>query len=722
MKPIIFNKANFAKISKHFEVRNDAAGKPELMLYGQIGESWDGKGTEAKDFVDLVNAIPRGTAFNLRINSEGGNTWDALAMYHCLLARSQDVTAIIDGVALSAASFLMCAAGRTVSPPATMSMMHEPWTYVAGNATSLRETADVLDQNREIIAGIYAKKSGKSLADCKSAMAKETWMTATEAKEFGLVDEITDGEPIQNSTDYDLSHFRQVPTALLQKPRAPQSAKQTTGTKMDKLKILALLRKRGVTIADDASDEAIESALNTIVIQSAAQVATSASSGSTTAAAATATTDVRILALEQRAENERRQRLTSSVQSYVDRGSIASADIGFYVDQAMVNETRTLEVLNRLPAPVVDRPLGVEVTSPDIRNMASEIVPPWNNGTEAWKNSMPSGSQITAFARNRCRVLNANRAKLSGWAMNANTTNNIDAGLQRQVILNEPIVEFRRRLTPLSVFCTRFNNVVLEGSDKVDVPYYPLEAAASTDWAADTGYTFGDTTTNAKEITINKRKFQGVQLTSSQIRRQPFLNMQQLVTMKVGKLASDVVADVMSTVTIAHYPTTAAQAFALATIDLTTCLTAQANADIAKWPDIGRSLLLDSTAAAVLASDTRLMFLNAGVAGAVTKGEIPEVAGFAFHRVPSFPTNSEKLIGITCFMSGLLIGTSPIMPAPDVLARLTSYDAIIDDQTGMSFEYRRWGLAQSDSSYETVEANYGYQVGQAAAIQRLVTT
>src|SRR5271168_816591 len=147
-------------------------------------------------------------------------------------------------------------------------------------------------------------------------------------------------------------------------------------------------------------------------------------------------------------------------------------------------------------------------------------------------------------------------------------TNTISADLQREVLLQEALEEFVIKILPLTAFSVVFNNIPLEGTNKVGVPFYPLQTEASTSWANATGYTFNDSTTNIREVlvggqgglgpegsaygtgaaagTASDRKFQGLQFDSATLRRQPFFNSMKLVTQNTNKLAVDVFYDIIT--------------------------------------------------------------------------------------------------------------------------------------------------------------------------------
>lgn len=127
------------------------------------------------------------------INSPGGDVFAAADMYTALRQYAQEnghVTCVISGLAGSAAS-MVAMAGDTIkiSPVGTI-MIHNPWTGLSGNASELRQMADVLDTIRDGMVHAYMRKTGKSRAEIVDLMAKETWMNAEQAVADGFADEI----------------------------------------------------------------------------------------------------------------------------------------------------------------------------------------------------------------------------------------------------------------------------------------------------------------------------------------------------------------------------------------------------------------------------------------------------------------------------------------------------------------------------------------------------
>ncbi len=160
-----------------------------IRMYGPI-DSWGGWwGISADEVSEVLDALPDSvTQIILRINSPGGEVWEGMAILNMFRAHKATVTAVVDGIAASAGSFLAVGCDETVMSPGTQMMIHSPLTIEYGNAADLRKTADVLDSVEESIISIYRDKAGESAWG--ELLAAETWYTAAQAVEAGLADRV----------------------------------------------------------------------------------------------------------------------------------------------------------------------------------------------------------------------------------------------------------------------------------------------------------------------------------------------------------------------------------------------------------------------------------------------------------------------------------------------------------------------------------------------------
>lgn len=128
------------------------------------------------------------------INSPGGAIDSGFAIWDQVKMLSSPVTTMITGLAASMGSVLsLCAApGKRFATPNARLMIHQPLIggMVKGQATDLEIQAREILKTRGILVNIYAEATGKSAAEIEKAIDRDTWMSAQEALEFGLLDKI----------------------------------------------------------------------------------------------------------------------------------------------------------------------------------------------------------------------------------------------------------------------------------------------------------------------------------------------------------------------------------------------------------------------------------------------------------------------------------------------------------------------------------------------------
>lgn len=172
-----------------------AAGEYELLIYGDIGESWWGESVTALSIVQQLQALPAGTTqINVRINSYGGSVSDGIAIYNALKRNAARKVVTIDGVAMSSASLIAMVGDEVQMPATSLLMIHAPWGLAQGNAQDMRVMADVLDTYADAMANAYAAKSGKPKADMLSLLndGLDHYYTGEQAVADGFADALVD--------------------------------------------------------------------------------------------------------------------------------------------------------------------------------------------------------------------------------------------------------------------------------------------------------------------------------------------------------------------------------------------------------------------------------------------------------------------------------------------------------------------------------------------------
>lgn len=158
-----------------------------LSIYDEIG----GWGVQAKDFIKELAGIDAKT-LNVEINSPGGDVFAGLAMYNALRNSGKEIVVKVMGVAASAASLIAMAGDKIVMPKNTFMMVHNPWGVAVGNASEMRDTADVLDKIGQALQATYVAKTGLPEDEVAALLAVDTWLTADEALAKGFATEVTD--------------------------------------------------------------------------------------------------------------------------------------------------------------------------------------------------------------------------------------------------------------------------------------------------------------------------------------------------------------------------------------------------------------------------------------------------------------------------------------------------------------------------------------------------
>ena len=200
-----------------------------IDLFGFVGGSKEfNDGFNETDFLNELRAIPPDNALTISINSFGGSVYTALSIYSLLKNHKGQITFRIDGTAMSAATIITSVPNaRVIMPRGAMMMIHKVSVGIYGNADDLKKTVEDIEKLEKNVLDIYAEKTGKSVDVIQALMDKETYFTAEEALEFGLVDEIDETTVIENRADGDTVTINglQVASKLLE--RAPKNFFQT---------------------------------------------------------------------------------------------------------------------------------------------------------------------------------------------------------------------------------------------------------------------------------------------------------------------------------------------------------------------------------------------------------------------------------------------------------------------------------------------------------------
>jgi ATP-dependent Clp protease protease subunit len=133
----------------------------------------------------------------LYINSPGGSVYDALAIYDTMQYVTNDIQTVGIGVQASAAAFLLSSGSkgkRFLLPSATV-MIHQPSSGTRGKVTDQEIDLQEALRLKKLLEDIIAKNTGQKHERVHQDMERDRWMTAQEAKKYGLVDDVITSPP-----------------------------------------------------------------------------------------------------------------------------------------------------------------------------------------------------------------------------------------------------------------------------------------------------------------------------------------------------------------------------------------------------------------------------------------------------------------------------------------------------------------------------------------------
>ncbi|PED20018.1 head maturation protease, ClpP-related [Bacillus toyonensis] len=210
------------KQNKFFKMKASANGNTaDVFIYGEITKyAWEEYGevssiTFKNELDELGNGIE---TINLYINSPGGSVFETMAIIAMLQRHPAKVISYIDGIGASCASVLPMISDKIIMYANSMLMVHNAWTYASGNADQLRKAADDIERINKSMVQHYLTRAGDKLDEgiLKQLLDAETWLSADEAMEYGLCDEIISANNAAACLDEKWMHeYKNVPQQLV---------------------------------------------------------------------------------------------------------------------------------------------------------------------------------------------------------------------------------------------------------------------------------------------------------------------------------------------------------------------------------------------------------------------------------------------------------------------------------------------------------------------------
>jgi len=164
-----------------------------VFLIGQI--SYERAAEVIMKMLYLDN-LKRKNEISLYINSPGGSVDDTMAIYDTIRFVSSPVATYCIGRAQSGAAVILSAGskGKRYALPHAKVMLHQPWGGVSGQAADIKIQAEEILKAKTMINEILSKHTGQSVEKIASETERDRYMTAEEAQQYGLIDEVLQEE------------------------------------------------------------------------------------------------------------------------------------------------------------------------------------------------------------------------------------------------------------------------------------------------------------------------------------------------------------------------------------------------------------------------------------------------------------------------------------------------------------------------------------------------
>ena len=151
----------------------------------------------------FLDSTDRSRDIQMYINSPGGSVYSGLGVYDTMQFVSADVSTICIGMAASMGAVLMCAGakGKRTALKHSRVMMHQPSGAIGGQASDIEITVNEIKKLKKELYDVISFHTGKTVKQVEKDCERDYWLTAVEAKEYGLVDEVLLINPRKDKKD-----------------------------------------------------------------------------------------------------------------------------------------------------------------------------------------------------------------------------------------------------------------------------------------------------------------------------------------------------------------------------------------------------------------------------------------------------------------------------------------------------------------------------------------
>lgn len=291
-------------------------------------------------------------------------------------------------------------------------------------------------------------------------------------------------------------------------------------------------------------------------------------------------------------------------------------------------------------------------------------------------------------------------------------------GINDDILSNAVLEGFVAEVLALTAFTTSFSADAVKKGEKVSVPRVGSQDAAATK-TTHGAYTLQDSDSDAVEIAIGQPVYVSSALDDSEVANSSVLTLDLYGKQKGAILAQAVVADILSSVTLNNFGAAGLTSTA-ANFDVDDVIDLKAVCDAANMPMSPRAIVLGPTYVASLLKDNAIQNASAfGSSAPVKDGSIGKLAGFDVFNSNLVPANAQNLVGFAAHPAALAIAMRYLKPQDG-----NTYSAafpVTDEKTGITLGVREGYDNLTGRKYKIWEAAYGYSVGIAAGLKRIVS-
>ncbi len=670
----------------HLNIFEDIENKPD---------SWTGYGFTPDKFINEINGIPSDARLVIHINSYGGSMDAGFAIYNMLNTRKVKAEAVIESMCASIATVIAMACSNIKMAESGTFLVHKPISGVYGNADDFAQGIDVLNFYEDKLIKIYTARTGLAEDKLREMISKETWLSATDAKALGFVDEIIpNNEKVKN---YMQSARLQAKNLLV------LNKKTLTQTTKNKPNMPNNIQEpaNGGTPAPAAPQNKGEDNIQ-VLLERLAQMQRDND--------ALKNQNDEFLKAQKAARDAEIKNL---IQQAIDAGKIANTESEKWAKMMQASRDAD-ELLNKIPAKPSNGVAvhgAIDLVSPDVRNVAGEIC------RKDVKN------------HERGKLLKEHYNKLIQYCVENSAS--IDSSLKQHVIMRTALEQFAIITGDvLKLFTTVFKNVPLQGTDTILVPYYPLwnvepkpfyypgkspnPSTYPEGYVSDTDYDV-----ISKPIVCNRREHIGLRWNSYDINRTPFYDINKFVRGMATSLGVKINKLTQGQIKENNFPYTAfASPITLNQLTSTKLADVYAKCQLMNWLPIEQQMVLHTLAATELKKDPYVLsYAHSNQDDTLKRGKLPMIQNFVIHENANIPDNGEGLIGYVCMPEALGVVNAPIRMDENIPGR---YGQETDPDSNLTLEIRWGGDFKTDTAFVYLEFNCGFGVLEPNALLRMV--